>query len=208
MSQLRNILMTRGRTSHTVLSHCFFNESPVQTDIIPVSTWNRVEFSFSYNSSTHNVFCFGSRAYSGSADRLQVQASPLYSRLNTTVGSHDTVHNIVSDITTRIDWVCDGFTVSTTNEGTTTTESIPSADGIPNGAYPICVGGLQDGVNLVTPQMVGYFYQLKIWDSGVLSHEIIPVKDNSNVICLYDTIGGNYYYPIAGTLLLEEEPNA
>lgn len=209
MSQLRNILMRQDTAAHTVLSHCFFNESPVQTDIIPVSTWTRVEFSFAYNSSTNNVFCLGSRTSSSSADRFQVQASTQYTRLNTTVDSHSTVYNTVSDLTTRIDWVCDGYTVSATNEGTTTTESIPSADGIPNGVYSICVGGLQNGVNVATAKMVGYFYQLKIWDYGVLSQEIIPVKlTATNVICLYDTIGDNYYYPIEGTQLLEEDPNA
>lgn len=207
MSQLRNIMMSQGAAAHIVLPYCFFNESPVQTDIIPVSTWTRVEFSFAYNSSQNNVFCLGSRTSSSSADRFQVQASTQYNRLNTTVDSHSTVYNAVSDLTTRIDWACDGYTVSTTNEGTTTTESITSADGIPNGAYPICVGGLQNGVNVATAKMVGYFWGLGIWDNSVKIHNVIPVKYN-NVVCLYDTIGGNYYYPIEGTQLLEEDPNA
>jgi hypothetical protein len=106
-----------------------------------------------------------------------------------------------------MDWVCDGYDVSVTNEGTTTTGTIPSGDGFHESSYGVCIGGLQNGSVIATTKMIGYFWGLGIWDNSVKIHNAIPVKYN-NVVCLYDTIGGNYYYPIAGTQLLEEDPNA
>lgn len=40
----------------------------------------------------------------------------------------------------------------------------------------------------------GNFYYCKIWQSGTLVRDFIPVKDLNNVVCLYDTVNGDFYY--------------
>ena len=44
----------------------------------------------------------------------------------------------------------------------------------------------------------GSFYYCKIWQSGVLVRDFIPVKDLDNVVCLYDKVTRTFFYN-AGT---------
>lgn len=47
--------------------------------------------------------------------------------------------------------------------------------------------------------------RFKVYESNVLIHDFIPAKDQSDVVCLYDTIAHEYKYPNSGTLEYIEE---
>ena len=37
-------------------------------------------------------------------------------------------------------------------------------------------------------------YSCKIWKAGVLVQNFIPVKDENNIVCLYDKISNAFFY--------------
>lgn len=41
-------------------------------------------------------------------------------------------------------------------------------------------------------------YSIRVYEDGTITHKYIPVRDSSNVVCLYDTVGGTYCYPDSG----------
>lgn len=63
-----------------------------------------------------------------------------------------------------------------------------------------------------TKNLSGKFklYSCRFWDDGVLVRDFIPVKDDNDVVCLYDNVSGTYYYNagsgnfIAGAEYLED----
>ena len=44
----------------------------------------------------------------------------------------------------------------------------------------------------------------EIYENDILVHRYVPVKDSNNVVCIYDVIGEQYYYPNSGTMTGEE----
>ena len=205
MSQLRNILLTTqgNNIPYQVLPYCFFNLAAVLTDIKSSTTWTNVEFCFSRNNSSTPVI-LGARTSSSSSDRFHLQLTTSGASVRTILDSHTQV-DISNVVSTYMTWACNGYTVSITQSGTTTTKTITSGDGYPNGNYPIAIGGLNNGGTVASGKLYGYFKYLKIWDTNTLTYQFIPVKDNNNVICLYEIFNDKLYYPVSGTTLLEEE---
>ena len=193
---------------YTVLDYCFFNQSPVPTDIYQSTSWGKVEISISSTGTVNNTFLFGSRSGSSGTDKIQIQNNNTYSRYAFTFGSNTAVYCTIDDLTTRTDFEITGTTVTYTNEGVTDSKSVGSDTGFKDCDYPICIGGLQNASAIATAKMIGYFWGAKIYDNNNdLIHNIIPVQMKiDDTICLLDTVTNTYYYPIEGTQLLPEQP--
>ena len=46
----------------------------------------------------------------------------------------------------------------------------------------------------------GTVYQLRFYEGDVLARDYEPARDESGVVCLYETVEGRYYYPLGGAL--------
>lgn len=202
MSQLRNLLFQHGGSPtppYTVLDHCYFNNSPVSLGFKLKNTTTLLKISFT--AQTVN-WIFGSRDYQTSSDRFTLQVSTGVGVATNNISATTTTN--ISDIDERIDYSYDGSTITIVNNGSTFTSN--DARGFPNGNRNLAIGAIRNGANIVgSNYLKGYFWGLEIYENYVLAHNIIPIKDDNNIICLYDTVeGGDYKYPSTGTLLPEK----
>lgn len=203
MSRLRTLLFQKGASPtppYTVLDHCYFNNSPVSLGFKLTDTVTLIKISFTAQNSN---WVFGARDYQTSAERFTIQAASSGNGVVTNNISASTTTNI-NNLSNRIDYGYDGSTVTIVNNGNTYTST--NTRGFANGSRNLVVGCIRNGANIVTSNYLkGYFWGLEIYEAGSLAHKIIPIKDDNDVICLYDTIaGGDYKYPSTGTLLPEE----
>ena len=203
MSQLRTLLFQHGGSPtppYTVLDHCYFNNSPVSLGFKLTDAVTLIKISFTAQNSN---WVFGARDYQTSAERFTIQAASSGNGVVTNNISASTTTNI-NNLSSRIDYSYDGSTVTVINNGNTYTSA--NTRGFPNGSRNLVVGCIRNGSSIVSSNyMKGYFWKLEIYETGVLAHNIIPIRDENNVICLYDTIaGGDYKYPSTGTLQAEE----
>lgn len=201
MSRLRSLLFQKGGAPtppYTVLDHCYFNNSPVSLGFKLTNDITLLKLSFTAQNSN---WIFGARDYQTSSERFTLQAA-------TTTGivtnNNGTTTTAISDLSARIDYSYDGSVVTIVNSGNTYTSN--NTRGFPNGARNLVIGCIRNGASIVSSNYLkGYFWGLEIYVAGSLAHKIIPIKDDNDVICLYDTIvGGDYKYPSTGTLLQEE----
>lgn len=203
MSQLKNIISIQQGGApvppYTVLDHCYFNNSPVSLGFKLKNTTTLLKISFTTQAAN---WIFGSRDYQTSSDRFTLQASTGVGIATNNISATTTTN--ISDIDKRIDYTYDGSTVSIVNNGETFTST--NTRGFPNGNRNLVVGCIRNGGTIVTSNYLkGYFWGLEIYEDYTLAHNVIPIKDDNDVICLYDTIeGGDYKYPSTGTLLLEQ----
>lgn len=204
MSQLKNIIsIQQGGTPvppYTVLDHCYFNNSPVSLGFKLTNTITLLKISFTTQNSN---WVFGARDYQTSSERFTIQASSSGNGVVTNNISASTTTNI-NTLASRIDYSYDGSTVTIANNENTYTST--NTRGFPNGARNLVMGCIRNGANIVSSNYLkGYFWGLEIYENNVLAHNVIPIKDDNDVICLYDTIaGGDYKYPSTGTLQTEE----
>ena len=205
MSQLRNIMITKqSNLPYTRLPYCYFLNSPVATDILVDTTWTDFQLSVAPE---QDCFVAGCRTSSSSTDKLEIRTNFSLARFNTILGGNSAAYSYVTDITTRSDIDIDGTDIKVTNSGSSSTVSVGTTPGFVACPYPLCIGGMQNGATVSsTLKMYGYFYGCKIYVSNVLAHDIFPVKDSNNIICLYDSITDKYYYPATGTNLYESKP--
>ena len=203
MSQLKNIISIQQGGAptppYTVLDHCYFNNSPVSLGFKLSNTTTLLKISFTTQSTN---WIFGARDYQTASDRFTLQASTGVGIATNNISATTTTN--ISDISKRIDYSYDGSVITIVNDGATYTSS--NTRGFSNGNRNLVVGCIRNGGTIVgSNYLKGYFWGLEIYESGVLAHKIIPIKDDNNVICLYDTVeGGDYKYPSTGTILPEE----
>lgn len=203
MSQLKNIISIQQGGApvppYTVLDYCYFNNSPVSLGFKLKNTTTLLKISFTTQSAN---WVFGARDYQTASDRFTLQASTGVGIATNNISATTTTN--ISDIDKRIDYSYDGSTVSIVNNGETFTST--NTRGFPNGNRNLVVGCIRNGGTIVTSNYLkGYFWGLEIYEANVLAHKIIPIKDENDVICLYDTVeGGDYKYPSIGTLLPEQ----
>lgn len=203
MSQLKNIIsIQQGGTPvppYTVLDHCYFNNSPVSLGFKLTDAVTLLKISFTAQNSN---WIFGARDYQTSSERFTIQASSSGNGVVTNNISASTTTNI-NNLLSRIDYSYDGSTVTIVNNENTYTST--NTRGFANGSRNLVIGCIRNGANIVSSNyMKGYFWKLEIYE-GTLAHNIIPIRDQNNVICLYDTVaGGDYKYPSTGTLQLDE----
>jgi hypothetical protein len=203
MSQLKNIISIQQGGApvppYTVLDHCYFNNSPVSLGFKLKNTTTLLKISFTTQTTN---WIFGARDYQTASDRFTLQASTGVGIATNNISATTTTN--ISDIDKRIDYSYDGSTVSIVNNGETYTST--NTRGFPNGNRNLVVGCIRNGGTIVTSNYLkGYFWGLEIYEANVLAHNIIPIKDDNDVICLYDTVeGGDYKYPSTGTLLPEQ----
>lgn len=208
MGQFRNIIMTQQQEAekpYIVLPYCYFNESPVPTDILVSTSWTELKLSLSVDT---DAFVFGARSSSSATDKLEIRAVTSVERFNTTIGTNSAAYSYVTDLADRTDLTIDGSNITTVNNGTTDTVSVGTTTGFVACPYPVCFGGIQTSTSVTsTLRMKGYFWGCEIKINNVLTHQIIPVKMKADdSICLYDTKTDKYYTPLSGTTLLEEKP--
>lgn len=203
MSQFKNIISIQQGGApvppYTVLNHCYFNNSPVSLGFKLKDTTTLLSLSFT----TQTVdWIFGSRDYQTSSDRFTLQASTGVGIATNNISGTTTTN--ISDIAKRIDYSYDGSVITIVNDGNTYTSN--DTRGFPNGKRNLVIGGIRNGANIVNSNyLIGYFWGLEIYEDSTLAHNVIPIKDDNNVICLYDTVeGGDYKYPSTGTLSEEE----
>ena len=203
MSQLKNIIsIQQGGTPvppYTVLDHCYFNNSPVSLGFKLKNTTTLLKLSFTAQNSN---WIFGARDYQTSSDRFTLQAATTTGIVTNNISGTTTTS--VSDLSSRMDYSYDGSTITIVNEGNTYTSN--DTRGFPNGNRNLVIGCIRNGGSIVgSNYLKGYFWGLEIYEANVLAHNIIPIKDDNDVICLYDTVeGGDYKYPSTGTLLPEQ----
>lgn len=202
MSQLKNIISIQQGGApippYTVLDHCYFNNSPVSLGFKLKNTTTLLKLSFT----TETVdWIFGARDYQTAPDRFTLQASTGVGIVTNNISGTTTTN--ISDIAQRIDYSYDGSVITIVNDGNTYTSN--DTRGFPNGNRNLVIGGIRNGANIYgSNYLVGFFWGLQIYEAGVLAHNVIPIKDDNDVICLYDTVeGGDYKYPSTGTLLPE-----
>lgn len=203
MSQLKNIISIQQGGApvppYTVLDHCYFDNSPVSLGFKLKNTTTLLKVSFT----TQTVdWIFGARDYQTAPDRFTLQASTGVGIVTNNISGTTTTN--ISDIAQRIDYSYDGSVITIVNDGNTYTSN--DTRGFPNGNRNLVIGGIRNGANIyVSNYLVGFFWGLQIYEAGVLAHNVIPIKDDNDVICLYDTVeGGDYKYPSTGTLLPEQ----
>ena len=202
MSQLRNLLFQHGGSPtppYTVLDHCYFNNSPVSLGFKLKNTTTLLKLSFTAQNSN---WIFGSRDYQTASDRFTLQGATSTGVVTNNISNSTTT--TINDLSSRIDYSYDGSVITIVNDGNTYTSN--DTRGFPNGNRNLVIGGIRNGGSIVgSNYLKGYFWGLEIYEAGVLAHNVIPIKDENDVICLYDTVeGGDYKYPSTGTLLPEQ----
>lgn len=78
-----------------------------------------------------------------------------------------------------------------TNSDTSQSTSV-SVDTELSSIRNLIIFGLNEGGAIQTSSTRLYF--LKLWDNGTLVRHFIPVKDQNNIVCLFDTISNKFYY--------------
>lgn len=202
MSRLRTLLFQKGASPtppYTVLDHCYLNNSPVSLGFKLKNTTTLLKISFTAQNSN---WIFGARDYQTSSDRFTLQGATTMGIVTNNISSSTTT--AISDLSSRIDYSYDGSVITIANNGNTYTKN--DTRGFPNGLRNLVVGGIRNGGSIVSSNYLkGYLWGIEIYEAGVLAHKVIPIKDDNNVICLYDTVeGGDYKYPSTGTILPEE----
>lgn len=203
MSQLKNIIsIQQGGTPvppYTVLDYCYFNNSPVSLGFKLKNTTTLLKFSFTAQNSN---WIFGARDYQTASDRFTLQGATITGVVTNNVSNSTTT--AINDLSSRIDYSYDGTTITIVNDGNTYTSN--DTRGFPNGNRNLVLGCIRNGANIVSSNYLkGYFWGLEIYEDYTLAHNVIPIKDDNDVICLYDTVeGGDYKYPSTGTLLPEQ----
>lgn len=203
MSQLKNIISIQQGGApvppYTVLDHCYFNNSPVSLGFKLKNTTTLLKLSFTAQNSN---WIFGARDYQTASDRFTLQAATTTGIVTNNISGTTTTS--VSDLSSRMDYSYDGSTITIVNEGNTYTSN--DSRGFPNGNRNLVIGCIRNGGTIVgSNYLKGYFWGLEIYEDYVLAHKVIPIKDDNDVICLYDTIeGGDYKYPSTGALLSEQ----
>lgn len=203
MSQLKNIISIQQGGApippYTVLDHCYFNNSPVSLGFKLKNTTTLLKLSFTAQNSN---WIFGSRDYQTASDRFTLQGATSTGVVTNNISNSTTT--TINDLSSRIDYSYDGSVITIVNDGNTYTSN--DTRGFPNGNRNLVIGGIRNGGSIVgSNYLKGYFWGLEIYEAGVLAHNVIPIKDENDVICLYDTVeGGDYKYPSTGTLLPEQ----
>lgn len=202
MSRLRTLLFQKGASPtppYTVLDHCYLNNSPVSLGFKLKNTTTLLKISFTAQNSN---WIFGARDYQTSSDRFTLQGATTMGIVTNNISASTTT--AISDLSSRIDYSYDGSVITIANNGNTYTSN--DTRGFPNGLRNLVVGGIRNGGSIVSSNYLkGYLWGIEIYEAGVLAHKVIPIKDDNNVICLYDTVeGGDYKYPSTGTILPEE----
>ena len=98
-------------------------------------------------------------------------------------------HNIKTNL------VWDGYNLTFTNAQGTYTKSLGSSTF--SGGLNLFLFGFNDNGSV---QRIGTtnIYSCKIYSGGTLVRDFIPVKDENDVVCLYDNVSSSYFYN-AGT---------
>jgi len=78
-----------------------------------------------------------------------------------------------------------------TNSDTSQSDSV-SVDVSLSSIRNLIIFGLNQGGAIQTSST--RLYYLKLWDNGTLVRHFIPVKDQNNIVCLFDTIENKFYY--------------
>ncbi len=198
MSQLRNILMTQqggGSLPYTPLEHCYFDGAAVSLGFKLTNTITSLKVSFTGKNSN---WIFGSRDYQTSSDRFTLQVGTGTAVATNNISATTTTN--IGNINSRIDYSYDGSTITIQNNSNTYTSS--NTRGFPNGNRVVMLGSIRNGSTIQTANCLeGYFWGLEVEVNNVLAQKIIPVKDLSNVVCLYNTVTSEFLYSTIGTLL-------
>lgn len=135
-------------------------------------------------------YMFGGRRAAGSKNYMCAVNSS--NRIGYKVGSGSVVYfsgyNELNTIHTyKLDngiFYRDGVVIDSSCEGLTFTQDykLPLLTIISGGTYS------------TSNTFIGNLYACKMWDSGTLIRDFIPVLDNNMVACLYDKVNGNLYY--------------
>ena len=197
MSQLKNIMSIQsgGSLPYTPLEHCYFDGAAVSLGFKLTNTITSLKVSFTGKNSN---WIFGARDYQTSSDRFTLQIGTGTAIATNNVSS--TTSTTIGNISNRIDYSYDGSTITIQNNGSTYTSS--NTRGFPNGNRIVMLGSIRNGSAIQTANTLeGYFWGLEVEENNVLAQKIIPVKDLSNVVCLYNTVTSEFLYPTIGTLL-------
>lgn len=196
MSQQRSLTFQHGgNLPYIPLDHCYFDSAAVSLGFKLTSTITSLKVSFTGNNSN---WIFGARDYQTSSDRFTLQVGTGTAIATNNISA--TTSTNIGNINNRIDYSYDGSTITIQNNGSTYTSS--NTRGFPNGNRIVMLGSIRNGSTIQTANTLeGYFWGLEVEVNNVLTQKIIPVKDLSNVVCLYNTVTSEFLYSTIGTLL-------
>lgn len=191
--QGNTLIYEKQSTPYTPLSYIESTGTQwINTFVSPtINTEIEIDFAYTSNTTNGNTRVFGMRRtwdngfYLGTAgnrmgDKYWYVFGNKYeyngANLNT-----DTDRHILKLNTNEL--VVDGVKISTVNN----TASLPTY-------APICLFGAFDG-NATTPITgICRIYECKLYESGTLVKDFIPVLDEHNVPCMYDKVAKQFYY--------------
>lgn len=197
MSQQRSLTFHHGGGGlpYIPLEHCYFNGAAVSLGFKLTNTITSLKVSFTGKNSN---WIFGARDYQTSSDRFTLQVGTGTAIATNNISATTTTN--IGSINNRIDYSYDGSTIIIQNSGSTYTSS--NTRGFPNGNRIVVLGSIRNGSTIQTANTLeGYFWGLEVEVNNTLSQKVIPVKDLSNVVCLYNTVTAEFLYPTIGTLL-------
>ena len=198
------VLYKRNTTpSYTELPFCYFYNSPVLTDIYSSANWSRVELKVSYTGTSNSQWIIGSRVSAGSENsrRFSLVAEYDNTRFAWYVGNTGTpLYQVVNHLDYATEFTIEEQNYTAVNDGVTLNNTY---NAFVDGTYPIAIGAINTAGTVSSTESTsfeGYFYYFKTYEGATLTHDIVPVKDSNNVICLYDKVTEQFYYTIRYSL--------